>query len=182
MSAVTHKLSLEVERSSTAVWKWWKLRRGPIKSYVEGETYDIAFKFKNLGLLDYPGGSAELMIKWTSESLFIVWLVTIPKIRIGDEGYAVFDDNKRTRSDTVNSSGLGTNSLIYVGSADDGTVTVTDPSGRITYRADPYVIHSIPATTWTDLYAKYSMIISAAGLFIVALDRIVAALLWMFHL
>lgn len=180
MSAATHRLGLKVETSSAAIWKWWKLKRGPIKSYVEGETYNIAFKFKNLGSHDYPGGNARMMIQWPSGTLFVVWAVTIPRLKIGEDDYAQFDENgETTHSGQVISSGFGTVSCIDVENRDNGNVTITDLSGKISYHG--VVIHSIPARTWADLYAKYSMIVSAGGLFIVALDRIVAALFWILH-
>jgi hypothetical protein len=158
LSAVTHQLGLIVETSSTALWKWWKLKRGPIKSYVEGEKYNIRFKFKNLGSHDYPGGNSRMMIQWPSGTLVVVWPITIPRLKIGEDGYAQFDENGKTiLSGEVISSGYGAVSCIDVKSKDNGNVAITDLSGKIPYHG--VVIHSIPARTWVDLYAKYSMIV-----------------------
>jgi hypothetical protein len=176
LSAVTH-LGLRVETKSTAVWKWWILKHGPIKSYVDGETYDVAFKFRNLGSHDFAGGMARIMIKWQS-GIFVVWAVTMPELNSGKDGYALFDDGRATHSGEVISSGFGTISCVDVRSRDQGTVTMTDLSGQIPYPSE-IVIHSIPAKTWIDIYAKYSMIVAAAGLFIVALDRVITAVLWL---
>jgi hypothetical protein len=176
LSALAHKLGLIVETNSTAIWKWWILKRGPIKSYVEGETYEIAFKFKNLGKHDYPGGNARMMIQWPSGTIFVVWLITIPALKIGEEGYAQFDDGKTKHSGQVISSGFGTVTVLDVENRDNTKLELTDLSGRVPYAG--VVIHSISAKTWADLYAKYSMVVSAGGLFFVALDRIIAAILW----
>ena len=177
MSAITHQLGLEVEPSSTAIWKWWILKRGPIKTYVEQEKYNIAFRFKNLGAHDYPGGSAVMIAKWPNWEPIVTWPVMIPKLKVGEDDYAQFVQNgKKKISSDVISSGVGIVSYTCMKSGDNGNVTVTDFSGKIPYEGR--VIYGIHARTWADIYAKYSMVISAAGLFIVALDRIVAALFW----
>jgi hypothetical protein len=178
-----HKLGLRTETTSTAVWKWWKFRRGPIRSYVERETYKVQFKFRNLAAYPFPGGNAVMHVIWPN-GIFVRWLIVIPQLNANQTAYGVFDDRTIFHSGEVITSGYGLIFCDEISSSDQQQVTLTDLDGHTVWIVGNAgsAVHSIHARAWADLYARYSMIISAAGLTIVALEKIVASLMWLWSM
>ena len=170
---MTHKLGLKVEPTSTAVWKFWELKYGPIKSYVEQENYTIRFTFKNLGSQRFPSGKATMSIVWPN-GISVIWPLTIPELEIGQANYAAFSDGSIIHQGDIISTGYGLIFCNEISSRDQQDVVITDLDGISPYSVGGGSIYSIPAKAWTDIYAKYSMVVSAAGLAIVALDKIIA--------
>jgi hypothetical protein len=175
---LAYQLGLEVEAKSHAPFlklgKWKPRKR---EDFVETESYTFSFKFKNLGSQPYPGGHAFVQVRWTSGQ-FVRWRIDVPALAAGDEDYARFDYGSTEHESEILSSGYG---LFFCEKIHPSNTDLTSLDGRTRYKVGPggNAIRSIKATTWNTIYAKYSMMVSASGLAIVALDKIIAALVWM---
>jgi len=56
------RLMLNVTRKSKAKF----LKLFPLKSFIEGEEYEISFRLENIGEIDFPGGMLRFSTKWPS--------------------------------------------------------------------------------------------------------------------
>jgi hypothetical protein len=180
MMPVAHQLGLEVEIWSKApLFRLGKRKCGKREDFVETESYGLRFRFKNLGTAPFPSGHATIEVVWTSQQN-VGWHVDIPKLNGGQEEYATFDTNLTEHQGEALSSGFG---LFFCRAIHPSNTSLTSLDGKTRYFIGPNVnaVRSVKVITWNTIYAKWSMIVSAVGLFIVALDRIVAALFWILH-
>jgi len=179
---LTHKLGTEVETKSLAVWRWWKLK-WPVKSFIEQEQFMIRFRFKNLAPQGFPGGTARMEIRWPPLSK-VRWLLTIPELEPDQEGYAKFEHGREETTSHIFSGILSLIFCLDLTGNDSQDIDLTDFEGGYKYITGSHgnSIAAIPAITWTGHYAKYSMIVSAAGLLIVALGTIASFLRWLWLL
>jgi hypothetical protein len=178
MSLERHKLGVKVEAKSLAVWKWWRFKR-KVKSFIEGERYVIQFKFKNLGAQRFHGGHASMYMSWPA-GINVRWPLKIPPLEPNEVEYATYQGSSVILSEAV-CSGLG---LILCSSiASDGKqdIDLMDLDGTFQAQVgrDPSSVDSIQATTWSEFLTRYGFVISALGLFIVALEKIVSFLWWL---
>jgi len=184
MIATTHKLGLEVELWSKAPFlKIGKRKWGKRDDFVEGEPYAFRFKFRNLRSTPFPSGKAWMRIEWTSVGQVVRWIVAIPQLGPGGEGYARFDTSSVDHESEALSSGFG---LFFCEGIDPGDTRLASLDGGTDYEIGvgppANAVRSIKVTTWNAIYAKYSMYISAIALMIIALRNLSDLLLWVLRL
>ena len=172
-------LGLDIEVASEAPFiRLGQHTCGMRKDIVEGEVYSIKFKFKNLGEVPFSSGSSMLLISW-SNAQFVRWKVRIPELKSKEEQYAEFDGGKTAEKTEALSSGFG---FFYCAWIKPENTKLSSLGGETSYHVgseDPLCIRTIKATTWDTIYSKYSAIIAATGLGIIALQIIVQFLFWL---
>jgi hypothetical protein len=172
-----HRLGLEVEtRSEAPFLRMGKHKWGKREDFVETESYALQFKFKNLGLTAFPSGRAFMDVEWTSQQK-VSWDVDIPQLNPGQEDYARFNTGSTECQSQALSSGFG---LFFCRKIDPWGTSLTSIDGATQYVTGRVgnAVRSVKVTTWDTIYARYSMYISAAGLMIIALEKIVSFLFW----
>lgn len=182
MSSGGHRLGVTTQTRSLAVWRWWKLR-WPVKSYIEQEGFMIRFKFKNLASQNFPGGTALMEMTWPPLAE-VRWPLTVPKLEPNQEAYAIFPHGREETKSYIVSGILSFIFCRVLSSNDNQNIDLTNFEGSSTHIVGPggNSIAAIPATTWSGHYTKYSLIISAAGLFIVALGTVASFIRWLWLL
>lgn len=163
-----HKLGIEINIQSEAVWKWWILKK-PAKSLIESEPYRLNLQFKNLGDREFPGGEIQIVISWATRYKSY-WTLKIQKMEPNDEKRAI-----AMRSDEIGSQGLALIYCYYVNSNDKAQVKLSSFDQSDEYEVGKSAEHAIGGmfcTTWSDIYTKYSMLTSAIGLALLALEKV----------
>jgi len=181
-------LGVRAETESGAEWRLWKIKIR-VRSYVEHEPFAVRFKFRNLQVRQFPGGSALMEIRWTN-GLMDLWPLAVPKLEGLKEGYATFRDNNSTTGHySVRSAGYGVIAAYSTCTEDKERkpfqLTNWEGTGKIHYReglhrSNPF--HDIPATTWSAINTRNALIVSSTGLLIVALDKVVSLVMWLWRL
>jgi hypothetical protein len=181
MSSNKHKLGVEIEKKSLAVWKWWKLKR-TVKSFIEGEPYTVQFRFKNLGSQKFPGGHASMYVSWPTGTR-VEWPLKIPPLEPNETRYATCRGLPAASSEAI-CSGFGLVLCSSITSDDKQGVDLMNLEG--TYQVhvgyDPRSVDDIQATTWSEFSTRYALVISAVGLLIVALEKVVSFFWWLWFL
>jgi len=170
-----HRLGIDISVKSLAVWKWWILKRTNIKSLIEEQPYRLIVRFRNLADQDLPKGNIDLVVLWASGRKSY-WTLEIPFLRRGEEC-----ETHSIRQDRVGSEGLALMYCYSLNIGDQKTATLWDMSGTERYEATETARHAITGffcTTWMDLYTRYGVLISAASLAIIALEKIAELFGW----
>lgn len=178
MSSPNHRLGVEVETESLAVWKWWRFTR-KVKSFVEGEKYSIRFKFRNLGTRDFLGGNALMHVVWPVGT-DVRWFMGIPPLEPSKSGYADIHWFARRATVAVSEaicSGFGLILCHEINSDDKRQVDLADFDGAAQFNVGQGAesIDSIRVTTWNEFTTRYGLVISAVGLLILALEKVFAS-------
>ena len=170
-----HKIGIDIQMFSEAMWKWWILRKRNIKSLIENEPYKLRIRFKNLSNRRFSGGRIQIVIVWSSQCKFH-WFLEIPELNGNEEL-----ESRITRSDEVGSRGLALVYCYSVTSKDRKNIMLWNFDGSEKYSVGAklgYAIHGVYCMSWRDLHTRYGFLVSAIGLGIVAFERIVLLLLW----
>lgn len=154
-----HKLRVEVITQSEA--RFLRVKR--LKSIVVGEPYKIGFSVTNIGDGDFPGGEAIIAIRWGVNQV-VNGAFSIPQMK-RDE--VIIHDPITTHALT---EGFG---LVFfnVKSSDGANVKVVDP--QESPRSQTGSIATIRTQTWEEIYTFWALIVSAAGLTIIAAEKVV---------
>jgi len=175
------RLGLEIEITSEAPFlRLGERKIGTRKDIVEGESYSIKFKFKNLEQTIFPSGKATMEIIWNSGQL-VRWPLNIPELKPEEEQYANFAGGNTIEHSEALSSGFG---LLYCTLVTGGR-NLTSLNGEASYSVSHLhtaAVRSLKATTWETIYGQYSTFIAAGALGIIALQIIVQFLSWLLSL
>ena len=180
MSSDGRKLGIQVEKRSRAVWRFWRIKV-PAKSFIEQERFEIQFRFKNLGPERFPGGNALMYISWPVGTR-VRWALRIPELEVNQSDYASFlPEATTTASSEAICSGYGLIFCDRIESQDKRRICLTDFEGTFQFQVglEPTSVDSVSATTWESLYTRSGLIISAIGLSIVALEKIISFFWWL---
>jgi hypothetical protein len=129
-----------------------------LKSIIVGEPYKIAFLITSIGDGAFPGGEAIILIRWgINQGVNIVF--SLPQM---ERDKVVMHDPITTHALT---EGFG---LVFfnVKSSDGAIVKIVDP--QETPRSQTGSIATIRTQTWEEIYTFWALIVSTAGLVIVA--------------
>jgi hypothetical protein len=122
-----------------------------------------------------------MKVVWTSGQS-VHWPVDIPQLKPGQEDYARFRNEKNTISTEQKSeafsSGFGLFSCDGIDPPNTGLASFDGATSYVIGKG--LSVQSVKVTTWDTIYSKYSMFISAVALFIVALEKIIPFLSWVF--
>ena len=144
-----------------------------MKSFVEGEKYEISFRLENIGNEFFPGGDLPFQISWPSEQ-YTKGEFPIPPLK-RNERYETPE-----ASPNALSSGFG---LVYiklrqVKNEEGEDHKVEFYSGK---RVEDYIdisesISKIKVKTWEEIYEFWALIVASISLAIIALEKV---LLWL---
>lgn len=151
----------------------------PLKSIVAGEIFKISFQFQNISDETFPGVSFNYQIFWPSEQ-FTTDDFEIPALKKNEsynsptieteafcEGFALIFANKKHELMVKDEQGRMRLVKLYKGKHEDD------------YLRPQYSIASAKAKRSEEIYEFWAMIISAIGLLIIALEKIVGFFDWL---
>lgn len=167
-----YKLMIKTYTSSKAKF----LKVIPMKSFVEGEKYEIYFRLENIGEEVFPGGDLHFRIAWPSQQ-FDEKIFPIPPLKVketydtpkflGDalsDGYALVHifkmlnvKDKQSRSHLVE---------FYSGKRIEDRILLKES------------ISSLKAKTWEESYEFWALIVATLSLGIIALEKVYPFLLY----
>jgi len=150
------------------------LKLFPLKSFIEGEEYEVSLQVANIGQVDFPGGSLRVKASWPSLQTASFSLPVIP-LRKGEytitskftsdvlcDGYCLlFVD----RPDIRDTQGKPLELEFYSGRSVEDRLDTN------------FSISAIKAKTWEEIYEFWALIIAAISLLVIAIDIIIR---WVF--
>lgn len=147
----------------------------PMKSFVEGEKYEISFELENIGEEVFPGGILYFKIGWPSQQV-VRGHFMIPRLR-RNKNYGT----PKFLTDVL-SDGYGLVSIkMYNVEDEQGKSWQVElyrkrikPYGeRVQDRIDTSAsVHSIRGKSWEEIYEFWALIAAAISLAIIALEKI----------
>ena len=166
---------LRVELFPVSQAKFCGIRIG---SFVFGERYSITAKVTNLGTEIFPGGRSNSYAVWGGVKDYIA--IDYPAIEPNKEWQS------SPRLKVIWSDGPGNFCVDIINAKDGKQVQVFDALGNeVSYDAP---VSSVGARTWEELYTLGALVVSAAGLIIVAaadlpqaIQNMSQALQWLWH-
>jgi len=170
-----HKLGMRITIQSEAILKWWRIKIGKVSTLIEHEPYSLVVGLRNLAKRDFPKGRIELVVLWASERKTYREL-KIPTLSVGEKW-----EKEILPEDTVGSTGMALVFCSSVTAEDKNAVTLWNWSGSSQHKtgvATKFAISDFHSITWTDFYIRYTAVFSAIALMIIAIQAIVAFLVW----
>jgi hypothetical protein len=150
-----------------------------LKSFIEGEEYEISFRLENIGEIDFPGGMLRFSTRWPSLQE-VRQSTPIKPLKKGE-----YTETRPFGSDVL-CRGYG---LIFIETPD-----IRDDQGRpleVEFysgkRVEDFIdtraaVSSIKARTWEEIYEFWALIIAAISLLIIASDKILTFIQWVSRL
>jgi len=149
------------------------LRFFKTKEFFAGRKFDVSFQFENTGSETIPASTFKSRIDWPSGQH-----VTIPVPLSTLEGKKKWTSEPK-ETDAL-CEGFG---LLYVHSSHkvSGTSLPVSVNGeRLDSKLGEVCVATINARRAQEVYALWGLVVSAFGLFVVALDKIVTFIRWLF--
>jgi hypothetical protein len=151
------------------------LKLFPIKSFIAGEPFELSFEIQNISEEGFPGADFSFKIVWPSGQVFFDGF-PIPPLKKTE----VYKSPAITTEALCNGFGLiSITAPLSIKDEQGKTRNITYYSGE---RVEDYIdiqssISSVRAKTWEEIYEFWALMISAASLLIIALEKIISFIL-----
>jgi hypothetical protein len=164
-----HKLLLQVESKSKA-----KVLKKSVKHYLVGQSFQVAYKVKNIGDQLFPGGTFYVQIIWPNGQLE-GWTYTIPQLTPEETSIA---EPKSERG--VLSQGFA---LFYLRNARDnegkGITLYKSPKDTLSVGNSFY---SVLGKEPEELYQYWALIVAIGALLILVGEKVFQTIIWILSL